>query len=234
VAQPIAPPPVAPAPVAVAPAAGEKAATPPATPPPGANEDLPPREPSKPVAASSDRGDRPAGARPGARGGGSRRGASSRGGSVAEITDRSPTITPPSRPTEAAPKKPKDDIEALLEAASGGRKPSGGGAPAAAARREEEPSGGGGSERAAPLAREDIVKGMNGVMPKGRECFAQYKVPGIANVKVTVAPSGRVTNGVVVGKFAGTPSGSCVESALKSAKFPPSAGLTFDYFIPLK
>jgi predicted Zn finger-like uncharacterized protein len=237
VAQPIAPPPppLAPAPVAVAPGSAEKAA-PPATQPPAANEDLPPRE-VKPAAAGAHAGDRqgPAGARTGARGGGARRGSTSRGGgSVAEVTDRSPTITPPSRPAEAAPKKPKDDIEALLEAASGGRSRSSGGGAAAAPRREEEPAAGGGSERAAPLAREDIVRGMNGVMPKGRECFAQYKVPGIANVKVTVAPSGRVTNGVVVGKFAGTPSGSCVESALKGAKFPASAGLTFDYFVPLK
>ena len=43
-------------------------------------------------------------------------------------------------------------------------------------------------------------------------------------VKLTVAPSGRVSAATVTGKFAGTPSGSCVESAVKSAKFAPSAG----------
>ena len=221
------PAPAAP-PVAAAPAAVPAEKAPPATPLPAANEDLPPREAVKPAAAA---GDRASGARSGARAGA---GARKPGGLAARGSDpleRSPTITPP-RPAAEAPKKPKDDIEALLEAAAGGKRSSGGGSSAPAARRaEEEPSAG---ERAAPLSREDIVKGMNQVMPKGRECFAQYKVPGVANVKVTVSPSGRVTNGVVTGKFAGTPSGSCVESALKGAKFPASAGLTFDYFVPLK
>ena len=221
-----APVPAPSAPVAAAPAAVPAEKAPPATPPPAANEDLPPREAVKPSAAA---GDRSTGARSGARAGAGGRkpgGVASRG---SDPLDRSPTITPP-RPAAEAPKKPKDDIEALLEAAAGGKRSSGGGSAPAARRAEEEPAG----ERAGPLSREDIVKGMNQVMPKGRECFAQYKVPGVANVKVTVSPSGRVTNGVVTGKFAGTPSGSCVESALKGAKFPASAGLTFDYFVPLK
>jgi hypothetical protein len=84
------------------------------------------------------------------------------------------------------------------------------------------------------LPREEVVKGMNAVLPRARDCYNQYKVPGLAMVKLTVAPSGRVSSATVTGKFAGTPSGSCVESAVKSAKFAPSSGLTFDYPVPLR
>jgi hypothetical protein len=79
-----------------------------------------------------------------------------------------------------------------------------------------------------------VVKGMNAVLPKARDCYNQYKQQGLAMVKLTVAPTGRVSTATVTGKFAGTPSGSCVESAVKTARFAPSAGLTFDYPIPLR
>ena len=75
---------------------------------------------------------------------------------------------------------------------------------------------------------------MNSVLPKARECYAQFKVPGVANAKITVNPGGQVTAVNVSGKFAGTPSGNCVEGAIKTGRFAPSAGLTFDYPVPLR
>jgi predicted Zn finger-like uncharacterized protein len=223
------PPAVAPAPVAAAPVnpAAEKA--PPVTPPPASNEELPPREPAKPAAAAAEKPEKeePRGGSKSGRG--SRRGASARAGAD-EPAARNAAVTPTPRPVAEAPRKPKDELDMLLEAAApGGRKTGGGSAPAA--RREEEEASG---ARAAPLSMQDVVRGMNGVMPKARDCYNQYKVPGVANVKVTVAPSGRVSNVVVTGKFAGTPSGACVESALKTAKFNASNGLTFDYVVPLR
>jgi predicted Zn finger-like uncharacterized protein len=221
---PAAAPPVTPIAVTPTPPTGQ----PPATPPPVANEVLPPRDTpgDKPQGASANR---PAGRA--VRGPGARRGSGGPRNPLVSIPDRadgSPATAPAARaPAEARP-KPRDDIEALLEAASGGRRA------AAPARREEEEAPARAGEKAAMLERDDIVKGMNAVMPRARDCYAQFKVPGVAMVKVTVSPSGRVGAVAVTGRFAGTPSGSCVENALKTAKFPPSAGRTFDYVVPLR
>ncbi len=219
-----APAPAAAPPPAAAQAPPAAAQAPPSTPPPVANEELPPREPSKPATTTADRDDRKS----------SRSGSSSRrSGSRSGDGDRaSGAVTPTPRATAEAPAAParkKDDIDSLLEQATGSKR--GGGSPAAAPRREEEEPK---AERLPPLPREEVVKGMNAVLPRARDCYNQYKVPGLAMVKLTVAPSGRVSAATVTGKFAGTPSGTCVESAVKSAKFAPSAGLTFDYPVPLR
>jgi len=61
-----------------------------------------------------------------------------------------------------------------------------------------------------------------------KECFNQYKVAGIANVSISVAKGGRIASATVTpGKFAGTPSGACVEAAAKTAKFPPCEAMSF-------
>jgi predicted Zn finger-like uncharacterized protein len=225
-----APPAAAPAaPVAAAPVAPPAEKTPPVTPPPATNEELPPREPAKPAAAAAqpDKPDKPE--RGSGKPGRNRRGGGARA-SADDPEPRNAAVTPTPKPVAEAPRKPKDELDMLLEAAAPGGRKSGGGSAPAARRDDEEPRG----ERAAPLSSQDVVRGMSAVMPKARDCYNQYKVPGVANVKVTVMPSGRVSNVVVTGKFAGTPSGSCVESALKTAKFNPSAGLTFDYVVPLR
>ena len=224
----------APAPVAAPPPAAAKAPVPeapPTTPPPSATDDLPPREPSKPAVAAGDKGDKEGKPRSGS---GSRRSGSRSGGDSDRPTGAVTPTPKASAEAPAAPRKPRDDIDSLLEQATGSKRGSGSGsaAPAAAARRDDdEPKP---SERLPPLPREEVVKGMNAVLPRARDCYNQYKVPGLAMVKLTVAPSGRVSAATVTGKFAGTPSGSCVESAVKSAKFAPSSGLTFDYPVPLR
>jgi hypothetical protein len=165
-------------------------------------------------------------------GSGSRRSGSRSGGDSDRPTGAVTPTPKASAEAPAAPRKPRDDIDSLLEQATGSKRSSGGGSAApAAARRDDEPKP---SERLPPLPREEVVKGMNAVLPRARDCYNQYKVPGLAMVKLTVAPSGRVSSATVTGKFAGTPSGSCVESAVKSAKFAPSSGLTFDYPVPLR
>jgi len=87
-----------------------------------------------------------------------------------------------------------------------------------------ESAGGGG-----PLAKSAVVAGMNGVKGKVANCYNQYKVPGMAMVNVVISKSGKVTSANVTGKFAGTPTGSCVEAAVKSASFPASDGLSTPY-----
>ena len=64
--------------------------------------------------------------------------------------------------------------------------------------------------------------------------FSQFKVPGMAMVNVVIAKNGHVSSATTTGKFAGTPSGSCVERAVKSASFPPSDGLSTPYPFQLK
>ena len=70
---------------------------------------------------------------------------------------------------------------------------------------------------------------MRGVQPRVQACANQYKAPGTAMATISVATGGRVNSVTVTGKFAGTPSGSCVEAAAKSAKFPPCKGMTFPW-----
>jgi hypothetical protein len=47
--------------------------------------------------------------------------------------------------------------------------------------------------------------------------------------QITVASGGKVTGVTVTGKFAGTPTGTCVEAAAKSAKFPPCQPMNFPW-----
>jgi predicted Zn finger-like uncharacterized protein len=95
---------------------------------------------------------------------------------------------------------------------------------------------GGGDEKPAPaavklitLTQSDIVNAMKGVQPKVQACANQFKVPGTAMANLSVASGGKVNSATVTGKFAGTPTGSCVEMAAKSAKFPPCQSMTFPW-----
>ena len=70
---------------------------------------------------------------------------------------------------------------------------------------------------------------------KGRVagCFDQFKVPGMANVAVTIGGNGHVSSASVTGQFAGTPTGDCVSKAAKSASFPQVQGLAAVNRLPL-
>ena len=73
-----------------------------------------------------------------------------------------------------------------------------------------------------PLSSDDIKRGMSAVAGKAKACFAGTE--GTATVQLTVAPSGRVQKAAVTGLFAGTPTGACVEQAVRAATFPPFDG----------
>ena len=55
-------------------------------------------------------------------------------------------------------------------------------------------------------------------------CRKEGDPPGVARVLVTFAPSGRATTAMVEGRLAGTPTGSCVANAMRSAKVPAFSG----------
>ncbi len=126
-----------------------------------------------------------------------------------------------------AEKKPKSgSLDDLLEGALNHK-------PAASApkpRADDSSSAAGGG----PLAKGAVVAGMNSVKGKIGDCYQQFKVPGMAMVNVVIGKSGHVSSATVSGKFAGTPTGACVEKAVKSASFPPSDGLTTPYPFQLK
>ena len=84
------------------------------------------------------------------------------------------------------------------------------------------------------LSKTALVAGLNSVRPKISACYNQFKVPGTAMVNVVIAKNGKVTKADVTGKFAGTPTGTCVEAAVKTASFPPSDGFSTPYPFQLK
>jgi len=82
--------------------------------------------------------------------------------------------------------------------------------------------------------RAALIAGLNAVRPQVHACYEQFYVPGTAMANVVIAPSGRVSSATVTGKFAGTPTGACVEAAVKTARFPPSDGFRTPYPFQLR
>jgi len=80
-----------------------------------------------------------------------------------------------------------------------------------------------------------LVQGMNAVRPLVLACYERYGVPGTAMVDVRIARSGRVSSVVVrTGTFAGTPTGTCVAKAVRTARFPRSDGRRTAYAFQLR
>jgi predicted Zn finger-like uncharacterized protein len=147
-----------------------------------------------------------------------------RGGSHHE-TSSSPPPSEPKAAQKPAPKKGGGDtLDELLAGAVKG-----------------QTSGGktsGGEQQAAPaedlpetLSRSQIQSGMSGIRPRVQACNAQYRVPGTVTVALTISRAGRIQTANVTGRFAGTPTGQCVEKAVKSATFPKFSGapVSIDY-----
>lgn len=79
-----------------------------------------------------------------------------------------------------------------------------------------------------------FVCGMSSLKDKVSACFTKYQVPGTVMVNVVIGPDGTVTSAVATGSFAGTPTGTCVETAARTATFPSSAGRSSPYPFVLK
>jgi hypothetical protein len=96
------------------------------------------------------------------------------------------------------------------------------------------PDRGGDDDSSLPssLTQSDIQSGLRPVNGRVQACNSQYKVPGMLKVKISINGDGQVTNAVAQGTFAGTPSGSCAEKALKSAKFKKWKGPNVNVTIP--
>ena len=85
--------------------------------------------------------------------------------------------------------------------------------------------GGGGKKKdEAPkkteLTTEELREGLDAINGKAKACYGAHGQTGTVKVKLTVSPSGKVSKASATGDLAGTPSGDCVVSAVKSASFP--------------
>ncbi len=135
------------------------------------------------------------------------------------------SVPAPSVAENIVKKPPKGSLDALLEDAT----PQRGGSGHSKASDDDKPA-----PAAGPLSKSAVVSGMNSVKGKVAACYSEFKVQGMAMVNIVIGRSGKVTSATVTGKFAGTPTGACVEKAVKSASFPPSEGLSTPYPFQLK
>ena len=90
------------------------------------------------------------------------------------------------------------------------------------------------SANARPLARlnkKHIRDGMHGASGWVRMCLKRHKVKEQVMVQVTIATTGQVSRARIKGKRAGTPSGHCIQRAVRQARFPVFRGapLTITY-----
>lgn len=67
-------------------------------------------------------------------------------------------------------------------------------------------------------SRDDVLDGLDRVRSNVRACAEGRS--GVAEVDLTIAASGVVTNALVGGDFGGTPQGSCIARAVRKARFP--------------
>ena len=81
------------------------------------------------------------------------------------------------------------------------------------------------------LDNSTVQSGMRAAQPRVSACYARFHVPGNALVHAVIARSGRIESAKVGGALAGTPTGECVERAVKGATFEPFHGqpLSIDY-----
>ena len=75
-------------------------------------------------------------------------------------------------------------------------------------------------------SRTEVRDVLDGVAPQVYACFGEEH--GLAEVVVVAASSGRVTTATVSGRFAGTPVGSCIARAVRSARFPEFTNPRFE------
>jgi predicted Zn finger-like uncharacterized protein len=184
-----------------------------------ADENLPPREGSS--EAKSEKGEKAEHEHHHGKGKEAKKG----GGGAADEKKGGAAAVAASEPAEKKPAK--GSLDDLIDGAVSGRQR--GGSSHAKAAEEDKPA-----PSAGPLSKSAVVAGMNSVKPKVAACYNEFKVQGMAMVNVVIGKNGKVSSATVSGKFAGTPTGACVEKAVKSASFPPSDGLQTPYPFQLK
>lgn len=82
----------------------------------------------------------------------------------------------------------------------------------------------------------EINRAMAPVRPASQKCFQAYGVTGDASFAITINNEGAITDVKQTGDFVGTPTGDCIEQAVRAVTFPPmkNASMTFDYPVVLR
>lgn len=76
-----------------------------------------------------------------------------------------------------------------------------------------------------PFDRNAAAQALNAAVAEASGCRKEGDPSGMARVKITFAPSGRVTTAIVQGPpFVGTKTGGCIAATLRRAKVPPFTG----------
>jgi len=116
-------------------------------------------------------------------------------------------------------------LDDLLDSATGGKRPG--------KKDEDSPELDKGPDLP-DLTRQEIVAAMKVLRPRMKDCYRQHQVRGIAFVRVSIGSEGEVASAAVKGPLAATPTGACVETAVRAASFPASRGMTFQYPFPVR
>jgi predicted Zn finger-like uncharacterized protein len=138
--------------------------------------------------------------------------------------------TPSSSPSSSRGSSSSDrDIDSLLEGALGS-------SPRRAAPSSSSPSTSASSDDsslAATPSRSDVTTAMGRITGAVTACGGGEH--GVATVQISVAgPTGHVSNATVGGQFAGTPVGSCIARAVRTASFPHFRNPTFSFTYPFR
>ena len=86
------------------------------------------------------------------------------------------------------------------------------------------------------LSKDQILGGLRPVIEEAKACYETHGVAGDAKVKVTIGGDGTVQDVKQTGAFVGTPTGECIDAAIKKATFPKSkkAKTTVSYPVLLR
>ena len=85
------------------------------------------------------------------------------------------------------------------------------------------------------LSTAQIRDAMAPVVTGARGCFARFKIAGIAKLDITIATDGSVARYAQGGDFPNTPTGHCLDDAMKKVAFPRSSKrVKFTFPISLK
>lgn len=83
------------------------------------------------------------------------------------------------------------------------------------------------------LSPDMIMAAMKPVRDAADACFDKFGVPGEGKVKVTVARDGTVAAVEEIGDFDGTPTGECIDAAVKAVQFPATQKAKQSFKYPL-
>jgi hypothetical protein len=83
------------------------------------------------------------------------------------------------------------------------------------------------------LTPDMIMAAMKPVRGAADACFDKFGVPGEGKVKVTVAGDGTVAAVEEIGDFDGTPTGECIDKAVKTVQFPATQKAKQSFKYPL-